>query len=103
MTRYCTIRQSETNDVSPCGACRTVAGLGGYALVRYPIWGWYRGSPDLFMERRGVRYLLDQRARQAKFRALAQFRSQLDNRPGGAIVPAHVLKYFQRPYEMFLL
>ena len=84
-------------------ACRAAAGVRGFALVRYPIWGWYRGARELFMERRGVRYLLDRPARQAKLRALAQFRSQLDDRPGGAIVPAHVLEYFQRPYEMFLL
>ena len=71
--------------------------------MRYPIWGWYRGARELFRERGGVRYLLDQVARQAKLRALAEFRSQLGDRPGGAIVPAHVLKYFQRPYEMFLL
>ena len=84
-------------------ACRAAADMGGSALAQYPIWGWYRGSPELFRQRRGVRFLLDQRARQAKFRALAQFRSQLDDRPGGPIVPAHVLEYFQRPFEIFLL
>jgi LmbE family N-acetylglucosaminyl deacetylase len=30
-------------------------------------------------------------------------RSQLCERPGGAIVPPHVLPYFNRPYEVFML
>lgn len=43
-------------------------------LARYPIWAWHRGS-------------------QALLRA----------RYGGAIVPAHVLEYFRRDHEVFLL
>jgi hypothetical protein len=32
-----------------------------------------------------------------------QFHSQLRERRGGAIVPNHVLNYFRRDYEAFLL
>jgi LmbE family N-acetylglucosaminyl deacetylase len=84
-------------------ACRAAARMRGFTLVRYPIWAWHRGSPELFMERRCVRLMLDSRARDAKAAAISQFRSQLGERPGGAIVPAHVLEYFSRPYELFLL
>jgi hypothetical protein len=50
-----------------------------------------------------VRFVLSERARAAKRKAIAEFRSQLDDRPGGAILPAHVLDYFYQPYEVFLL
>ena len=84
-------------------ACKSAAQQQGLTLVRYPIWAWHRGSAELFRERHGVRFMLDDRAQQAKRRALAEHRSQLGERPGGAIVPAHVLDYFNRPYEVFLL
>jgi LmbE family N-acetylglucosaminyl deacetylase len=84
-------------------ACRNAARERGFTLVRYPIWAWHRGSAELFRERNGVRFVLSERARAAKRRAVAQFRSQLEERPGGAIVPAHVLAYFDQPYEVFLL
>jgi LmbE family N-acetylglucosaminyl deacetylase len=83
-------------------ACRAAARTRGLTLVRYPIWAWHRGSPELLTER-GVRFMLDLRAREAKAAAISQFRSQIGERPGGAIVPAHVLNYFNRPYELFLL
>jgi LmbE family N-acetylglucosaminyl deacetylase len=84
-------------------ACRSVARHGGFTLVRYPIWAWHRGSAELFEERGRVRFMLDDRAREAKRRALSEHRSQLEDRPGGAIVPAHVLDYFSQSYEVFLL
>jgi LmbE family N-acetylglucosaminyl deacetylase len=84
-------------------ACRHAARDRDLTLVRYPIWAWHRGSAELLMERRGVRFMLGKRAREAKKRALAEHRSQLRERPGGAILPAHVLDYFDQPYEVFLL
>lgn len=84
-------------------ACRSAARAKQLSLVRYPIWAWHRGSPELLMERRAVRFTLDASARRAKGRAVSQFRSQTGERPGGPIVPAHVLHYFNRPYELFLL
>ncbi len=84
-------------------ACKSAALERGLMLVRYPIWAWHRGSPELLRERRAVRFMLDARAQQAKRKALVEHRSQLAERPGGAIVPAHVLDYFNRPYEVFLL
>ncbi len=84
-------------------ACKSAAHKRGLTLVRYPIWAWHRGCAELFKERRAVRFMLDDRAQQAKRQALAEHRSQLGERPGGAIVPAHVLEYFNGPYEVFLL
>lgn len=84
-------------------ACRTAATERGLTLVRYPIWAWHRGAAELFMESRSVRFILSERARAAKRKAIAEHRSQLDERPGGAILPAHVLDYFYQPYEVFLL
>jgi LmbE family N-acetylglucosaminyl deacetylase len=84
-------------------ACRAAATERDLTLVRYPIWAWHRGSAELFSESRSVRFALDDHARQAKRRAIAEHRSQLGDRPGGAIVPPHVLDYFYQPYEVFLL
>lgn len=84
-------------------ACRAVAEERGLTLVRYPIWAWHRGSAELFMERHSVRLILSERVRAAKRKAIAEHRSQLGDRPGGAILPVHVLDYFYQPYEVFLL
>jgi LmbE family N-acetylglucosaminyl deacetylase len=75
----------------------------GLTLVRYPIWAWHRGSAELFMERHSVRFMLSDEAREAKRKAISEHRSQVGERPGGAILPAHVLDYFHQPYEVFLL
>jgi LmbE family N-acetylglucosaminyl deacetylase len=84
-------------------ACRAATLRCGAALARYPIWAWHRGGTELLSERRVVRFMLSTGAERAKRRALAHFRSQLMDRDGGAIVPPHVLAYFKRPYEVFLL
>jgi LmbE family N-acetylglucosaminyl deacetylase len=77
--------------------------LTGATLARYPIWAWHRGSPELWTEKRITRFVMGPRARQAKQRAVAQFNSQIADRAGGPILPGHVLDYFDRPYEVFLL
>jgi LmbE family N-acetylglucosaminyl deacetylase len=84
-------------------ACLTAARIRGLRIVRYPIWAWERGSPELLMERAAGRFVLDCRAQQAKLNAISQFRSQIEQRSGGPIVPAQVLEYFNGPYELFLL
>jgi LmbE family N-acetylglucosaminyl deacetylase len=84
-------------------ACRTAARMRGLRIVRYPIWAWERSASQLLMERAPVRFVLGSRAQQAKLNAISQFRSQIEPRPGGAIVPTHMLEYFSRPYEVFLL
>jgi len=71
--------------------------------VRFPIWSWHQETPNLRSQPDARRFALNVHALEAKQRAMSQFRSQLTDRPGGAIVPAHVLEYFSRPYEVFLL
>jgi LmbE family N-acetylglucosaminyl deacetylase len=84
-------------------ACRSVARERGLTLVRYPIWAWHRGSAELFMEPQSRRFLLNPRARAAKRKAISEYQSQYGERPGGPILPTHVLDYFHQPYEVFLL
>jgi LmbE family N-acetylglucosaminyl deacetylase len=83
--------------------CREIARTRGVTLWRYPIWLWHHGTPDHFGGARWGRFSLDQDAVTAKALAMACFASQL--RPLGRepIVPGHVLRYFRRPYEAFLL
>jgi hypothetical protein len=52
---------------------------------------------------RWVRFPLTSDAAQAKARALQCFRSQIEPARRAPILPAHVLPYFQRGYEMFAL
>jgi LmbE family N-acetylglucosaminyl deacetylase len=84
-------------------ACQAAARKLGVPCVRYPIWAWHRLEPGALDTSRMGRFDLDDAAREAKRQALRCYRSQLEPRPGGAIVPPHVLEYFERPYEVFLL
>lgn len=72
-------------------------------LIRYPIWAWHQGSPLLRSACTAVRFQLNDKSWSAKQSAMDCFRSQLTERPGGAIVPPHVREYFTRDYEVFLL
>jgi LmbE family N-acetylglucosaminyl deacetylase len=83
--------------------CCDIARLRNVTLWRYPIWAWHHGSPEHFAGQTLGRFMLDETAREAKTLAMSCFASQL--RPLGRepIVPSHVLQYFTRPYEVFLL
>jgi LmbE family N-acetylglucosaminyl deacetylase len=83
--------------------CCAIAKLRGLRVWRYPIWAWHHARPEDFDARPLGRFLLDAEAVGAKAQALSCFTSQL--RPWGRapIIPAHVLRYFARPYEAFLV
>jgi LmbE family N-acetylglucosaminyl deacetylase len=73
-------------------------------LVRYPIWAWlWQASQLRAAERRAVRFELTSNDWAAKQHAIDQFQSQLHERPGGAIIPAHVRNHFALTDEVFLL
>jgi LmbE family N-acetylglucosaminyl deacetylase len=83
--------------------CRQVATARGLALARYPLRAWQATRPESL---RGVRwgtFSLTVEARQAKARAIACYRSQLQPAAREPTVPPAVLQYFERPYEAFLL
>ncbi len=85
-------------------ACLTVAGELGLPIARYPIWAWHHAQPAYFDGNRWGKFALDARTRAAKVAAMNCFASQLN--PGDSrepIVPAHVLDYFKRDYEAFLV
>jgi LmbE family N-acetylglucosaminyl deacetylase len=84
--------------------CLQVARQYDLSIVRYPIWTWHHGSPAQFDQMPWVRLPLDEVAQVAKRTAIQCFASQLAP-PGGRapILPAHVLDYFHRDYEAFLL
>lgn len=84
-------------------ASRLAARHCGAHLAQFPIWAWHREALDLWLQPAPTRLELSAGAQAAKQRAMHQFRSQLAERPGGAVVPSHVLEYFSRPYEVFLL
>ena len=83
--------------------CCEIARVRGVPLWRYPIWLWHHGDPERFREAEWGRFMLDDAAVHAKARAITCFDSQI--RPSGRepIVPGHVLHYFRRRYETFLL
>jgi LmbE family N-acetylglucosaminyl deacetylase len=71
-------------------------------VLRYPIWAWHHLSPGTWQQGEFVRFPLNAEARRAKSRAIRCFASQLDDRYSHAVMPGHVLGYFNRPYEAFL-
>jgi len=85
-------------------ACLAVAHDLGLPIARYPIWAWHHARPAAFSGSRWGRFALDTTTQAAKSAAMRCFASQLN--PCGSrepVVPAHVLKYFERDYEAFLL
>lgn len=73
-------------------------------LVRYPIWAWlWRAAELRAAEQSAVRFELTSNSWAAKQHAIDQFRSQLDERPGGAIIPPPVRNHFALTHEVFLL
>jgi LmbE family N-acetylglucosaminyl deacetylase len=85
-------------------ACLTVAKEMRLPIVRYPIWAWHHAQPASFDGKRWGRFALDAKTQAAKRAAMNCFASQLN--PGNSrdpIVPAHVLDYFKRDYEAFLV
>jgi LmbE family N-acetylglucosaminyl deacetylase len=83
--------------------CAEFARLHRLTLIRYPVWTWHHAAPESFTPTVWGRVRLDPGTQHAKFRAIECFASQL--RPPGRqpIVPPHVLGYFKRGYEAFLL
>jgi LmbE family N-acetylglucosaminyl deacetylase len=71
-------------------------------VLRYPIWAWHHSPPGAWQVGDFVRFPLDAMARRAKARAIRCFASQLDAGSSHAVMPEHVLSYFNRPYEAFL-
>jgi len=85
-------------------ACLAVANDLGLPIARYPIWAWHHAQPATFAGSRWGRFALDAKTQAAKCAAINCFISQLN--PGDSrepIVPAHVLEYFKRDYEAFLV
>jgi len=82
---------------------RVLAQSYNVGLAQYPIWAWHQATPELLSSRELGSFSLSDDAQVAKRRATSCHASQLRDRPGGAIVPPHVRRYFQRPYEVFLL
>ena len=85
-------------------ACLTVGEDLALPIVRYPIWAWHHARPAAFAGNRWGRFALDAKTQAAKCAAMNCFASQLN--PGDSrepIVPAHVLDYFKRDYEAFLV
>jgi LmbE family N-acetylglucosaminyl deacetylase len=85
-------------------ACLQIAQEYKLPIARYPIWAWHHTRPEDFEGARLGRFALDNATQAAKADAIDCFTSQLA--PGDSripIVPAHVLDYFKRAFEAFLL
>ena len=82
---------------------REVADRRDAVFAQYPIWAWHRATPAIFASHALGSFMLSPSAQRAKQSAIRRYRSQLTDRPGGAIVPAHILEHFARPYEVFVL
>jgi LmbE family N-acetylglucosaminyl deacetylase len=83
--------------------CCELARLRNVPLWRYPIWVWHHGSRDHFIGKQVGRFALDDDAMKAKVLAMSCFTSQISPLDREPIVPPHVLPYFMRQYEVFLV
>ncbi len=84
-------------------ACARAAERAGAPLARYPIWSWFNDDVSSLEEFALGRFPLSSEVEERKRRAIARFDSQLSDAHGEPIVPPHVLQYFLRDYEIFLL
>jgi LmbE family N-acetylglucosaminyl deacetylase len=96
-------RDGHTDHNATGAVTRQIAVERGLTLGAYPIWAWHQADPKIFSGRPIVALPLSPAARVAKQNAIRCHTSQLRERPGGAVVPPHVLKYFDRPCEVFVL
>jgi LmbE family N-acetylglucosaminyl deacetylase len=84
--------------------CLQIAQQHQLPIARYPIWAWHHRRPHEFADARWGRVVLNVATQGAKTDAMDCFISQLA--PGDSripIVPPHVLDYFKREFEAFLL
>jgi LmbE family N-acetylglucosaminyl deacetylase len=83
--------------------CCELARLDGFLVARYPIWAWHHADPSILKKANCRKFMLDEATRRAKVDAAQCFSSQLGPEERTPIVPDHVMSYFSRPYEIFLL
>ena len=85
-------------------ACLNMACALQLPIARFPIWAWHQRHPRHFQGARFGCFALDRASHAAKGDAMACFTSQLaPGAPRVPIVPNHVLDYFRRDFEAFLL
>jgi LmbE family N-acetylglucosaminyl deacetylase len=85
-------------------ACLQIARVLELPIARYPIWAWHHREPHHFQGTPFGRFALEKPTQASKAAAINCFTSQLA--PGEVrlpIVPVHVLDYFRRDFEAFLL
>jgi LmbE family N-acetylglucosaminyl deacetylase len=83
--------------------CCEIARVRAVPLWRYPIWVWHHGTPERLPDKTWGRFILDAATVNAKARAMCCFTSQVSPLGREPIIPSHVLPYFRRPYEAFLV
>ena len=85
-------------------AARGAARTRNATLAQYPIWAWLRHAPQLrAAQPRAVRFQLTSNSWAAKQHAIDQFRSQLEERPGGAVIAPSLRNHFAQTHEVLLL
>ena len=83
--------------------CCELARAQRLSVARYPIWAWHQREPRALSRLRWGKFPIASDTRRAKARAIQCFESQLRPRGLPAAFPPHVLEYFERPYEAFIL
>ena len=75
----------------------------GLPMARYPIWTWHHGDPPALSGLPWRRFSLSAAAQAAKAEAVGCFTSQTSPYRRTPIFPDHIVRYFTRPYETFLI
>jgi len=84
-------------------ACRAAAAARRIARVEFPVWAWHHAEVSELARERLCRFHLDAEGLAAKRRALDCYRSQLAPERGRPVIPPHVLPYFHRADEVYVL
>jgi LmbE family N-acetylglucosaminyl deacetylase len=82
--------------------CIDLARRKGISVLQYPIFAWHTATPKMWESLQLVRFELSAAAQRAKSNAIRCFASQLGAMSSNAAMPAHMLSYFSRPYELFV-
>lgn len=95
------LRDGHPDHEATATACRRVAQRRAVEFMEYPVWAWHHSTPEALFANDAVRIPLEASRRAAKVRAIQCYRSQ---REGGteAILPDHLMPYFDRAEEVFV-
>lgn len=92
---------SPDHDAAGRATC-DVARILDLPVARYPVWTWHHGNPVAMASLPWRRFSLSEAAQAAKADAV-RFASRALPHKRARLFPDHIIRYFSRPYEAFIV